>query len=572
MSQIKFFAISGMDERSRHCYVLEIENDIYVFNSGVENLITQSLGVSKIVPDLTYLVENKNRIRAIVVGTANTSNIGAIDLLLSKLGTGIPIITNEVARTIIDTHLASRYWQQSQRDEIKYIVVSPMRDLVLENGQTIVPFRIANSMPGSVGFVFKTPAGCIVYLDNYIIVNDQTKAFYSQLANIRDIIKGIPVLLMITQTGIVEKSIGFTAPHHNNKEFFDNIVSNTNKRIFVALHDNDAYSIFNLAQTAKKYQKNFIIYSRSFINTFQATIKTGLFNNKGLLSVPLGKLKDVSNAIIVISGEPEKLYDKIYKIIDGEDDSVSFKQDDTFVLATKLIPGYEGHTSKMLDRISQLDIKTIIAPKSFLPLEPSNEDHKFTASLIQPKYIIPVGGLYKTFVHYQNIINQTWLKRDQVLILANGEVAQFNNGNYTPVKKRLPADTVQMSSFGGTDISDSVLYERNQMLENGSVCISFIVNEKMMIVSDVEIFDYGVFNHNDTKILNIYQEIKKEIQNNIYSCFVYRNNNSIDFKETKILIKKSIAKLMDKKLNKRPIILSTIIELKGSSNAKQNRN
>ncbi|MGL4950328.1 MAG: hypothetical protein ACRC4M_00580 [Mycoplasma sp.] len=570
MSQINFFAISGNDERSRHCYVLEIGNDIYVINAGIENLINQSLGISKIVPDFSYLVENKNRIKAIIIGTASMNNIGSLDLLLQKIGTNIPIITNDVARTVIDSYLSTRYWQQGQREDVKYIIVNPMRDLILENGQSIVPFRIANSMPGSLGFVFKTQDGCIVYLDNYIIANDQTKAFYSQLANIRDIVKGVPVLLMITHTGIVEKSKGFTAPQHNNKEFFENIVANTGKRIIVALHDNDAYSVFSLAQAAKKYQKNFIINSRSFINTFQATIKAGLFNSKGLLSIPLGKLKDTSNAIVVITAEPEKLFDRIYKIIDGEDDAIQFNSDDTFVLATKQIPGYEGGTSKMLDKISQLDMKTIVCPKTILPLEASNEDHKFTASLIQPKYIIPVGGLFKTFSHYQNIINQTWLKKEQVIILDNGEIAHFNNAIHTPTRKRISADFVQMSSFGGTDVSDSVLYERNQMLENGSVCISFILNEVGMIVSDIELFDYGVFNHGDAHTTKIFNDIKQEVIANIYSYFVYKNKNTIDFKETKNSIRKSVAKLFDKKLNKRPIVLPTIIESKGSANGKNN--
>lgn len=570
MAQINFYAISGLDERARHCYVLEINSDIYIINVGIENPINEVLGVSKIVPDFNYLIENKSRIKAIVIGTANMSNIGSLDLLIQKIGPHVPIITNDVARAIIDTYIGSKYWVNNQKPELEYIIVNPMRDLVLENGQVIVPFRIANAIPGSLGFVFKTPDGCIVYLDNYIIVNDQTKAFYSQLANIRDIIKGTPVLLMITQTGLIDKSIGFTAPHHNNRDFYENIVANTSQRIIVAVHDHDAYSVFTLAQAAKKYQKNFVIYSRSFINTFQATIRSGLFNSKGLLSIPLSELNNSSNAIIVITGELEKLFDKIYRIIDDEDETIKFQPTDTFVLGTKLIPGYEGHASKLLDRISQIDIKTIISPKTILPLEPSNEDHKFTASLIQPKYIVPVGGLFKSFVQYQNIINQTWLKKDQVLILDNGEQIQFSNGVLNPKKTRMPAEYIQMSAFGSSDISESLLYERNQMLENGVICLSFILNEKFDTISNIEIFDYGVVNHNDAVALAVYKNIQKDIRDNLNTFFVYKNKNVLDFKETKNSIKKGVIKLFDKSLNKRPIVLPTIIDSKGGISESEN--
>lgn len=107
--QINFFAISGLDERARHCYVLEINQDIYILNSGVGNLISETLGVSKVVPDFTYIVENKDRIKAIIIGTPSMDNIGSLELLLQKIGGDVPIITNEVARAVIDTYLGSKY-------------------------------------------------------------------------------------------------------------------------------------------------------------------------------------------------------------------------------------------------------------------------------------------------------------------------------------------------------------------------------------------------------------------------------------------------------------------------------
>lgn len=567
MQNIKFFAISGLDERARHCYVLEINGAIYIINCGCENPIVESFGVSKIVPDITYLVNNRERIEGIVIGTPTMANIGSLDVLFNKLGFDIPIITSEVGKTIIDTYLNTKYRNGDMKKDINYILVNPMRDLTLPNGQVIVGFRIANSMPGSLGFVFKSTEGCIVYLDNYILASDQTKAFYSQLANVRDITKGLPVLLMITATGIVDKSLGFTSPQHKNKDFYDRVVSNTAGRVIVAIHDHDAYSVFSLAQAAKRYQKNFIIYSRTFINTFQATIKAGLFSTKGLLSIPLGEMQNSPNAIIVVTGEPEKLFGRIHKIIDGEDDLIKFEPSDTFVLGTKLIAGYEGYAAKLLDSIAVLDIRTVVSPKTILPLEPSNEDHKFTASLIQPKYIIPVGGLYKSFIQYQNIINETWLRKDQVIILENGVVAEFQNNELVSTRETVPCEKVQMSAYGSTDISESVLYERNQMADAGSVSVSFVLNSKGQVVSKVDIFDYGLFNHNDGVAMNIFQEIKNEINKNIYSYFVYKNKDTIDLKETKIAIKKSVTKLFDKHMHKRPVVLPTIVDTKDDNNA-----
>ncbi len=561
MSKINFFAISGLDEKSRACYVLEIDKNIYVINCGVESPIMETLGVSKIVPDMSYLVNNKDKIKAILIGTATMQNIGALDFLIEKLGTNIPIITSEVSKTVITTFLSTKYKIQEKVNNLKFIEVMAMRDLILENGQCIVPFKIVNSMPNSLGFVFRTSEGCIIYLDNYIICNDQSKAFYSQLANIRDIINRQPVLLLITQTGIVDKSKGFTAPNHNNREFYENILANTSNRVIVAIHDHDAYSLFSIAQAAKKYQKYFIIYSRNSINLFQATIKANLYNNKGLISLPISELKNQKNVVVVITGEPEQLFSKVHKILDEEDERLQFQNNDIFVLGTKIIPGYEGLASKLLDKISKFDIKTIVMPKTILPLEPSNEDHKFTASLIQPKFIIPVGGLYKSFIQYMEVINETWMKKDQVLVLSNGEVASFYNGELESIKQKYNFEAIPLSAFGTSDITSSVLYERNQMTENGTFAISFIVNSKNEIISKLDMYDFGLINHDDQNAMNLLNKIHEEINNNIYNYFVYKNDKVVDYKETKTMIKKGITKLFDKFLEKRPIVLPTIIEV-----------
>ena len=561
MSKIKFVALGGLDQKAKNCYVLEIDNDIFVFNTGIEEKLNESLGINKIIPDYSYLVENKNRIKAIFFGTPSSNNIGSLTTLLEKIGFDIPIVTTEIGKTLLLNNLFKCNRNRNYNELINFVITNPMRDMNIAN-HIVVSFRIYNSLPGSVGYVIKTNDGCIVYMDNYVICHDKSKAFFSQIHNIRSIIKDSNVLLMITQTGLVHKSNTFTSPFHNNKSFYDKIISDTSSRIIVGLYNNDYYSLFNIAQAAKKYQRPFIIYSKEAINVFQASIKSGIFNNKHLLSLTINDVETSKNPIIVISEDPKRLVGKIDKILEGEDDILSFREDDLFILGTQIIPGFEANISALLDDISMADIKYITLPKTILPLEPSDEDHKFAISLIQPKYVIPVGGLYMSMIEYANVINQTWMKRDQALILSNGEIVSFTNGELDEVINKLELDLVPLNSSGTNDLVSSVIYERQQMLSSGMVSISMLINKQGRIVSDIQINQRGFINNDEISTKQKFDEIIDNFKNNVYSLFVFDNNKVFDYKESANNVKKTFAKACSKAFDKRPLILSSIVEVK----------
>ncbi len=561
MSKISFVALGGLDQKAKNCYVLEIDNEIFVFNTGIEEKLNESLGINKIIPDYRYLVENKNRIKGIFFGTPTSSNIGSLTTLLERIGFDVPIITTDIGKNIILGHLFKCNRNRNYNELIKFNVINPMRDTRVGNID-VVGFRIFNSLPGSVGFVLKTPDGCIVYLDNYIICHDKSKAFFSQIHNIRSIIQNSPVLLMITQTGIVHKSQTFTAPFHNNKSFYEKIISDSNSRIIIGLYNNDVYSLLNIANAAKKYGKQFIIYSKDSINMFQSCIKNGMYSNKHLLSLTLNDIPEANNPIIVIAEEPKKLVNKLEKIIEGEDEILKFEENDLFVLGTQIINGFEGNISVLLDSIAKNGIHYTTLPKTFLPLEPSDEDHKLVISLIQPKYVIPVGGLFMSMMEYANVINQTWMKKDQVILLENGEVVTFENKEMVLPTKQMDLEMVPLNLSGSNDLVSSVIYERQQMLTSGMVVISLLVNKAGEILSDIQIEQKGFINEDESKTRQAFDSIKENFRENIMSYFVFKKDQTMDFKESITSVKKGFAKLCSKAFDKRPLVLSSLIEAK----------
>jgi len=556
-SKISFLPLSGLDEKYNNSYCLEINENIYIFNAGIDALIDNKLGISKIIPDYSYLVKNKEKIKGIFIGTPSYENFGSLPLLLDKIGFGVPIFISEMGKNIVENLFEKQF--KITNENLNFQVLNFLQDFQL-NGLTFSSFKIANSIPHSCGFVIKTPQGAIIFLDDYLILNEQSFAFHSQLLNIKDILKGQPVLLLITKTGLVNEVPTFTAPNHSIKSFYEKIMSQTEERIIIGCNANEIYNIVTIAELSKKFQKPLIIYSRNFIDIFKTLMRTNIIPQKGLLLLPLSEINKSKNAIVLIIGSNDYLMNKLSRLHKEEDKNITLRENDNFVLNIFRKPGYELPMNAILDNISRLKINTFTLNKNIKPLQSGNEDHKLLALLLKPKYIIPVGGLYKSQIQYLNLIQETSITKDKVLVLENGQFARFENSELLIIKNDTIKINKQFTGPNQNDIEPSTLYERQQMSENGVVCINLTLKkfENKFEILNLSISDYGIINYNDEISKSLLKEIIQETREKILESIVILENNKIDFKGSKMGIKKLIIKKFERKIKKRPI-LSTIL-------------
>ncbi len=556
-SKISFLPLSGMDEKYNNSYCLEINDDIFIFNAGIDALIDNKLGISKIVPDYSYLVKNKDKIKGIFIGTPTYENFGSLPMLLDKIGFDTPIFTSEIGKKIIENLFEKQF--KITNKTLNFQVLNYLKDFQV-NGLTFTAFKIANSIPYSCGFVIKTPQGAIVFLDDYLVLNEQSLPFHSQLLNLKDILKGQQVLLLVTKTGLVNEVNNFTAPSHSIKSFYEKIMTNTDERIIIGCNANDIYNIVSISQLCKKFQKPLIIYSRNFIDIFKSLIRTNIINQKGLLLLPPTEINKSKNAVVLIIGSNDYLMNKLSRLHKDEDKNLKLREKDNFIVNIFRKPGYELPISAILDNISRLNVNTFTLAKTIKPLQAGNEDHKLLSSLLKPKYIIPIGGLYKSQIQYSDLIQETWVTKDKILILENGEFARFENSELLKIKNDSIKLTQQYTGANQNDIEPSTLYERQQMSENGVICVNLTLKkvEKNVEILNLSISDYGIINYNDSMSKTLLDEIKADARENILGSVSFLKNNQIDFSETKIGIKKLIIKKFERKLKKRPII-STIV-------------
>ena len=409
-------------------------------------------------------------------------------------------------------------------------------------------------MPHSYGFVLKTSDGAIVYVDEFIISNDKNKTFDSQINLLNNITKNNTLALIVGmgQAG----NPYFTAPNHKNKAFYEAALQNTKNRLIVGCYSNDAYSIFTLATIAKQQNRPFIVYSNNFINTFIGVLKLKLFNSKNLISLPVSEINNSKNAIIVVIENQDTLFSKLNKILHNEDKYVNLSSDDQLILGVVITPGFEMLAAELSDEVGRLDIPYKALPKTVLPMTQSDEDLKHLINFLQPKFLIPINGLYKTEVKFSSTVTTSWIKSDQIISVSNGELFTIEDKVLNPKPQIIELEDKYISSFDALDVGANILFERSQMGENGVINLIVIFDKQFQKLFNYVEFDYcGVVN-NDAQIKEIEETFKKRMG----ECLVYDERKRLILKDTKANLKRLLTKLFEKKFNKRPLVLPTVVD------------
>ncbi|MDR0739514.1 MAG: ribonuclease J [Mycoplasmataceae bacterium] len=558
MSKIEFFALGGLDERGKDCYILTINGDIYIINCGIVTPPNVSLGVKKIIPDFNWLNQNRRAIKGIFIGTPSYDRFASLNFLCEFIP-NIPIYVSNIGANILNTYFQKRVHRHSQSPlKLNIRIMSPLKTERIGNA-IITPFRISNSMPRSMGFIFSTSEGAIIYIDDFIVSSNRNLLFEDEIMEINRFTNN-KNLLLITGVGLAGQSKGFTNPNHRIAAYFENIMIDSPGRILVAIYDHDVYKVLGLIQTATNKNKPISIYSNTFVELFNYLNNNNYLGNKKVSIIGDDKLDESNNAVVIITGTIERLFPKLTKIITDDDQKLHIKNNDTFIFAENTIPGFETFEADLFDNIARTNIERIYKlPKEILPISASNEDHKFLIETLKPKYVVPVGGLYMNFVEYQRAIMQTGISKQSILILENGQTISFNNGTLEPKTKFVNLEQQYIGTQGVLDVGASSMFEREQMKDNGVVLLSILYSKEDKVIKKFNYDTVGVINVTDDNriILNaIIEDCNRTIASLLTTAI---EKKDLDMKEIKISIRKFVSKQFEKKFNKKPLVLTTII-------------
>ncbi len=544
MSKIKIFGLGGLSESGKNSYVVEVDNDIFVFDAGIKFASGNLLGIDYIVPDFSYLVKNRKRIKGLFITHGHKENMGAVKDLVQDIPELKIYATKYTRFELIEDGVNS--------DNI--ILIKPHKKIPFGE-VSIFPIAVSHSAPDSVMFVINTKDGAIAYTGDFIIDPSMSGAYDMDLGKIAYVGKQ-GVLCLLSESSFAEKD-GHTSPNHRLVDFYSNVINHHDKRILFSVLPDHLYTIAEIFEAASNSHRKIVIMGKRLQNVVNFSKKEGYLDFNQEILGDLSNIND-ENAILLIMDDKTTPYANISKILNGYDKYVTLKNTDTIVFAE---PRYDS-TEKILVRLQNdlamfgCDIETIPKDKEILH-HASREDLMIMIKLLNPKFYMPVKGEYRYMVNNADIASTLKIPDSNILLKQNGDVVTFEDGKLIDNFARVKVDDVLIDGSSNDDVGDLVIKDREMLSENGIVLISATIDkrDKVLIVGP-EVTTRGFIYVKDS------QDMIKEIK---HICEEIINSNItpkyVDFNQIKVEIREKLGNYLYQETECKPMIIAVVQEV-----------
>lgn len=539
--KFKIIALGGLGENGKNTYIVETENDIVIIDAGLSNYSNKQLGIDFILPDYTYLEENKEKVRAILISHGHLDQMGAIAHILN-------VVDAPVYGSNYTTSFLKGYIPKSKHKflkEIKYDQVLKIGDLSVES------FRLSHAIFGNLGFLIACGKDAVVYATDYNFDQMATEYARSDIKKIVMLSNKYTIKTLMTETLAIEErgSAGSSQDHMLHLKRF---IDSASGRMIISMYSSNLAGMRNIIDLAAQNQKKIVIIGRDLLTYVNVAKEFGYIEHIKDLFVriqDINKYED-NELMIVIAGLYEDPFIELEKMAKGIHNIVKLQEGDNVLIASKPYDETEAYAQKVLDLVS-LAGATITEQKINTASHAHEEDVKMMINLFEPEYIVPIKGEYRKFIHLKTIATKLGYDEDKVKIIKNGDVLEFvENGAYVAKTLKLPDQLINIS--GKEKTNPIILKDREILSENGYILVIMTfykgTNER---IQAAELVSGGLLNLDD--IPQIKEGCLKIVDREIEAAK--------DSRELVNKIKNKIGRYLNTKIGKVPMVLPIRIEV-----------
>ena len=551
MQKIRLMALGGLDEDGKNMYLVEIDGDIFVVDAGLKYPSeSEQLGIEYIIPDYTYLLEHKDRVKGVFISHGH-------DDVMSGLGHLLAQADFEVYATALTAKLLEIEFRKHKLKN-KHINVIERHDTFKVSGHTIHTFPVMQSIADGVGFAFETDSGMIVYTSEFIFDYDfLNKSFSMDINSLSELGKNNVLVLMSESTGSTRN--GYTAPKHRITDSIEHYFEEIDKRIIITLYRQNLFRIMEILELASKYHKKVYFYDEEHVKMLKIVDELGYYKiPKDIIISGNDFNNELLDVICVVSGSGNDVFKLMHNIAIGEDRHIELHEKDTVIIASPVVPGTEKDATAMENDLYKAGVTIVkLNAKEVLSMHASIEDLKMMLYLIRPRYYLPIKGEYSDLVNNADIAVQMGYTPDRVIILDNGQFASFDNGRLVSTSDQIELNDSAIDASDMRDVSGMVLKDRETLSTDGAIICGVVLDFKTKkIIGGPDIQSRGVIYLKDA------DHILSEI-GNILTSTIQRNveNNSYENMQVRMEARELISKYVMKSTGKTPMILPAIVEI-----------
>jgi ribonuclease J len=551
--KIHVYALGGLGENGKNMYVVDVDEQIFILDSGIKYPTSELFGVDEIVPDYRMLMNKKHKIKGIFMSHAHEDHIGAISHLLKDIN--VPIYATNFTMEIIKDSLKDKGYDL---EIFEFNTITPYS--TIKFGEVKVTFfKTTHSIPESVGIVIQTLDGSIVYTSDFTFDQSNDSNYQTDFQKINEIGERKVLLLMV-------ESINSTLPldgrmNHMLDSELNRIISHTNERIIVSLFSSDLLKIQKVIDIALKYDKRIAIIGRKAQRIVDIAIKMNY------LTIPENKLtnlryiddknqNDDPDLVCLVTGDRHEPFYMLQRMVKKHDRLIHINENDTIIIVTSPIPGTEKMAAKTLDTLYRTDATIEVIDKSYLTINHATRDEiKMMISLLKPQYIMPVIGEYRMQYHLQSLAKEIGYDEKEVFLMNNGDVLRFTDGKPVVQRDRYRTGDILIDGSQAGDVNDIVIHDRELLSEDGAlICIGHIDPKNKSLIGEVEVVMKGFmpeidFEPHRDQIKIIFKE----------AALNHFSNKYINWNELKSTIRDDINKYLYKETKQRPVTIPVLI-------------
>lgn len=550
MSKIKIFALGGLNENGKNMYVVNVDEDIFVFDAGTKYDNDINLGIDYIIPNFDYLIKNRKKIKGIFLTHGHEGNMGAVADILESIPE-VPIYGTKLTLEIVKNDLTKEVIEKTNFKEIR-------PHSKIEFGKNaLFPISVTHSIPDAVCFVLYTEDGAIVYTGDFVFDPTMIGNYKTDIGKLAYVGKQ-GVLCLLCESFYADKE-GHTSPNNRTAGFIREVLHKNEHRIICTVFPGHYQRIQEILNEVSNTHRKLVVMGKGLQETINRGIEEGYFSaNKNII----GSLSDLDlkDTVVLISDEKEKPFGNLERIIKGFDKFIKIKETDTIFITEPSYPGIEKRMAIIMDDIAMLGANAIsLSSKKHLLHHASREDLMLMINLMNPKYYFPVKGEYRQQYANADIAYQLGIPKENIILKLNGDVAEFVEGKLTETTEHIDVDEILIDGKSQSDIGNLVLKDREMLGENGIVIISCTLDKTTKeIVGGPEILTRGFIYVKESQDL---LEETKAVAKEVIASNIEINSTRVDYTKIKNDVREVLGKFFYKETESKPMIITVIQEV-----------
>lgn len=546
---IRVIPLGGVGEIGKAMYVVEIDDELFIVDSGLMFPESEMLGIDIVIPDLAYVEEHKERVKGIFLTHGHEDAIGSLPYLLQVVQA--PVYGSKLTLALAKEHLK----EMPAPHPVRYFEVTNKSRMNFSRTH-VTFFNTTHSIPDSLGIVFNTSEGAIVHTGEFKF-DQSAKGKYrpdiGKMANLGE--KG--VFILMSDSSEAERP-GYTTSEavvetHLSKTFYE-----ARGRILVALYASNFIRIQQVFDKAFETGKKVAVVGKSLESYYKVGMELGYLTIEDDVIIPVKDIEKYNDdkVVIIVTGNQGEPLDALEKIVRNHHQDLKIKETDTVLITFTPSPGMEVSMYETMNNLAKKGARVLTSSKNVhVSGHGSQEDLKLMLNLMQPKYFIPIQGEYRMLMAHSKLAQEVGIEKKRIFIADKGDIVEYNN-NKMRMSGRVQAGNVLIDGIGVGDVGNIVLRDRKLLSQDGIFTVVITLNRKQKrIAAGPEIVSRGfVYVRESEELL---AEAKKLVHKIVEK---HVSKKSFEWTGIKQEIRDTLSSFLFQQTKRRPMIIPIIME------------